>query len=172
MDKYTKNEPENKRMGVYETVTPARRDDRHWMGRALELARQAALAGEVPVGCVVVKDGVPIAETRNRVETDGDVTAHAEMLALKQAQTALDNKYLHGCTLYVTLEPCPMCAGALVWSKIDRIVFGAMDAKAGACGTLFNIASSPQLNHRIAVTAGVLEAECEQLLKAFFASRR
>ncbi len=170
--KYTKIEPEKKRMNVPEATSPHPTGDRRWMRLALQLAQQAGANGEVPVGCVIVKDGILLAAARNRVEEASDVTAHAELLALREAQLALGNKYLLGCTLYVTLEPCPMCAGALVWSKIDRIVYGALDPKAGACGSLFNISSSPLLNHRIAVTGGILEEESERLLKDFFAAKR
>jgi tRNA(adenine34) deaminase len=142
------------------------------MQKALTLAEEAAKAGEVPVGCVIVKDGMLLSSSRNEVEGRGDVMAHAEMLAIERACIAIGNKYLSGCTVYVTLEPCPMCAGALVWSKIDRLVFAAMDPKAGASGTLFNITSSPHLNHRIDIVQGVLEEESERLLKTFFQSRR
>lgn len=143
-----------------------------WMTEALAFAQKAANSGEVPVGCVIVKDGMLIAGTHNLVETLNDVRAHAEMLALEKAAIALGNKYLHGCTLYVTLEPCPMCAGAIVWSKLDRIVYGAMDIRAGACGTVFNIASSPHLNHRVEAIQGVMEHDCESLLIDFFKSKR
>jgi tRNA(adenine34) deaminase len=143
-----------------------------WMSEALVYARKAAESGEVPVGCVVVKDDTLIAAAHNLVESYNDVRAHAEMLALEKASAVLGNKYLHGCTLYVTLEPCPMCAGAIVWSKLDRIVFGAMDARAGACGSVFNIASSPHLNHRVDIIQGVLEQECESLMVEFFKSKR
>ena len=142
------------------------------MREALKLAIEAAANGEVPVGCVIVKEGVIIASSRNEVEATADVKAHAEMLAIERACLKLNNKYLTGCTMYVTLEPCPMCAGALVWSKIDTVVFGAMDPKAGACGTLFNIAASPNLNHRIEVVHGILEDESELVLKNFFKARR
>ncbi len=142
------------------------------MKRALALAQQASEKGEIPVGCVIVRDGEMVSSSFNEVELLSDVTAHAEMLALRRACRTVGNKYLAGCTVYVTLEPCPMCAGALMWSKVDRIVFAAMDPKAGACGSLFNIASSPHLNHRIDIVQGVLEEESERLLKEFFQSRR
>jgi tRNA(adenine34) deaminase len=142
------------------------------MQKALNLAEQAAKVGEVPVGCVIVCDEKLISEAHNEVEKSGLVSAHAELLALERAAKKLNNKYLEGCTLYVTLEPCPMCAGALVWSKIDRIVFGAMDPKAGACGTLFNVSDSNKLNHRIEIIHGVLESDCEELLKEFFRAKR
>lgn len=139
---------------------------------ALKLAQEASARGEIPVGSVIVKDDVLVSSSYNEVEALSDVTAHAEMLAIGRACQSVGNKYLSGCTIYVTLEPCPMCAGALVWSKIDRIVFAAMDPKAGACGSLFNIASSPHLNHRIDIVQGVLEEESERLLKTFFQARR
>jgi tRNA(adenine34) deaminase len=143
-----------------------------WMFEAIKNAKEAYDAGEVPVGCVIVKDGELIASARNETETLMDVRAHAEMLAIERACRTLGNKYLSGCTLYVTLEPCPMCAGALVWSKIDRIVFAALDHKAGACGTLFNVSTSPHLNHRVDIIHGIMEMESEELLKRFFQSRR
>jgi tRNA(adenine34) deaminase len=142
------------------------------MNQAIERAKTAAIKGEVPVGCVIICDGKLIAEAYNEVEKSGLVSAHAELLAIERASKSLNNKYLTGCTIYVTLEPCPMCTGALVWSKIDRIVFGAMDPKAGACGTLFNVANTTYLNHRIEIIQGVLETECEDLLKEFFQKRR
>jgi tRNA(adenine34) deaminase len=142
------------------------------MQEAIELAKEAFDVGEVPVGCIIVKDGIVIAAARNETEELSDVKAHAEMLAIERACRRIGNKYLSGCTLYVTLEPCPMCAGALVWTKIDRIVFAALDHKAGACGTLFNISSSPHLNHRIDIMHGIMEKESEELLKSFFQSRR
>jgi tRNA(adenine34) deaminase len=154
------------------TIYSEQQSHKHWMSEALKLARDAYDCGEVPVGCVIVRDGEIIASARNETEARSDVKAHAEMLAIDRACRSIGNKYLSGCTLYVTLEPCPMCAGALVWSKIDRIVFAALDPKAGACGTLFNIAASPHLNHRAEVFHGVLEKESEDLLKSFFQSRR
>ncbi len=146
--------------------------DRHWMHEALKLAKEAYEHGEVPVGCVIVKDGAVVSSARNETEELSDVKAHAEMLAIDRACRTIGNKYLMGCTLYVTLEPCPMCAGALVWSKIDRIVFAALDHKAGACGSLFNVVASPHLNHRVVVLHGVFEQESEELLKTFFQSKR
>lgn len=148
------------------------RTDKYWMSEAMKLANEAYTNGEVPVGCVIVKDGTVIGAARNETEGLSDVKAHAEMLAIDRACRTIGNKYLSGCTLYVTLEPCPMCAGAIVWSKIDRVVFAALDHKAGACGTLFNIASSPLLNHRVELMHGVFEKESEELLKDFFKSRR
>lgn len=151
-------------------------DDRNthhrWMQEALRLAKEAFDVGEVPVGCIIVKDNNILAAARNEVEELSDVKAHAEMLAIERACQITGNKYLSDCTMYVTLEPCPMCAGALMWSKIDRVVFAAIDHKAGACGTLFNIATSPHLNHRIEIMHGIMEKESEELLKSFFLSRR
>lgn len=143
-----------------------------FMAKALMLAEDAALKGEIPVGAIVVKDNIIIGKGYNQVEQLNDATAHAEMIAISAASEYLQNKYLNGCTLYVTLEPCAMCAGALVWSKIDKIVFGATDAKSGGCGSIFNISSNNQLNHRIEVIQGVLEADSEFLLKSFFNKRR
>jgi len=154
------------------TLQADRNTHSRWMQEAIELAKEAFDVGEVPVGCIIVKDGIVIAAARNETEELSDVKAHAEMLAIERACRRIGNKYLSGCTLYVTLEPCPMCAGALVWTKIDRIVFAALDHKAGACGTLFNISSSPHLNHRIDIMHGIMEKESEELLKSFFQSRR
>ena len=146
--------------------------DRAWMLRALELARAAAAIGEVPVGAVVVQDGVEIGSGGNRREVDRDPLAHAEILALRQAAARVEGWRLAGCTLYVTLEPCAMCAGALVNARVDRLVYGAADPKAGYCGTLGNLVQDPRLNHRLAVTPGVLEAECAGVLREFFAALR
>ena len=139
---------------------------------ALEAAREAALAGEVPVGAVVVRDGESVAVAANRTLRDQDATAHAETLALRDACAALASWRLTGCTLYVTLEPCAMCAGALVLSRVDRVVFGAWDPKAGAVESVMQVLSHPALNHRVAVTSGVLAEESAALLKRFFAERR
>ncbi|MEX0944253.1 MAG: tRNA adenosine(34) deaminase TadA [Balneolaceae bacterium] len=144
----------------------------NFMIHALKLAEMAYDKGEVPIGAIVVKDGRMIGKGHNQTEMLKDPTAHAEMLAISSACATLNNKYLKGCTLYVTLEPCPMCAGAIVWSKIDRIVFGALDEKNGACGSIFNIASNKLLNHRPEVIHGILELDSELLLKKFFADKR
>lgn len=144
-----------------------------FMAKALMLAEEAAAAGEVPVGAIIIDANQRIlGKGYNQVETLNDPTAHAEMIALSAACESVGSKYLEGCTLYVTLEPCPMCAGALVWSKIDRVVFGALDARAGACGSVFNIAANKRLNHRLELVQGVLEADCEHVLKEFFKLRR
>ncbi|WP_242978881.1 tRNA adenosine(34) deaminase TadA [Rhodohalobacter mucosus] len=146
--------------------------DKKFMIEAFKLAERAYMEKEIPVGAVVVHQNRIIGKGYNQVERLKDPTAHAEMIAISAACAALENKYLEGCTLYVTLEPCPMCAGAMVWAKLDRVVFGAMDEKAGACGTRFNIASSAHLNHRLEVIQGVMEADSGYLLKQFFEERR
>jgi tRNA(adenine34) deaminase len=143
-------------------------DDRQAMERALQLAREAASLGEVPVGAVAVKDGAVVGEAFNRRETDRDPLAHAELLALAQAARRLGAWRLTGVTLYATLEPCAMCAGALVQSRVSRLVFGARDPKAGAVGSLYDLARDARHNHRVEVTAGVMEEESGALLKEFF----
>lgn len=143
-----------------------------YMMKAYQEAEQALKQGEVPVGAVIVQDHLLIGRGYNQVEQLNDPTAHAEMIALSSATAYLEEKYLTGCTLYVTLEPCPMCAGALVWSKIDRIVYGAMDDKAGACGSILNIAENEKLNHRIEIIQGVMEQDCSALLQRFFRNKR
>jgi tRNA(adenine34) deaminase len=145
---------------------------RGFMRAALEEARAAAADGDVPVGCVVVKDGRIIARGRNRREADHDPTAHAEVLALREASRALGVWRLTGCTVVVTVEPCPMCAGALVLSRVDRLVYGCDDPKAGACGSLYDIPEDGRLNHRMAVVRGILEADCGNVLREFFQARR
>lgn len=142
------------------------------MREALEQARAAAIHGDVPVGAVVVREGRVIARAHNERELRGDPTAHAEVLALRAAADAVGKWRLDGCTLYVTLEPCVMCAGAMQQSRIDRVVFGAADPKGGATGTLYNVAADPRLNHEVDVTHGVLAEECSRLLSEFFAMHR
>ena len=142
------------------------------MKLALEEAAKAARQGEVPIGAVLVKEGVIVAADHNRREQLGDATAHAELLVIRQAGRLLGGWRLSGTTLYVTLEPCPMCAGALVQARVDRLVYGAADPKGGAAGTLYNIVRDERLNHRLSVTAGILENECASLLQDFFRSRR
>lgn len=144
----------------------------NFMFEALKLAERAMDEDEVPVGAVIVKNERIIGRGYNQTEKLLDPTAHAEMIAISAAASTLSNKYLKNCTLYVTLEPCAMCAGALVWSKIDRIVFGALDERAGACGTVFNLTNSNKLNHEIEIIHGVLEADCSYLLKEFFRTKR
>jgi len=142
------------------------------MALALDEARAAAEAGEVPVGAVVVVDGRVIARTHNRRETDKDPTAHAEILALREAARVLGDWHLEAATLYVTLEPCFMCAGALVNARLGTLVFGALDPKAGAVGSLADVPSNARLNHRLPVRSGVLASASSDLLRAFFRARR
>ena len=146
--------------------------DRRWMRLALMEAQRAAEAGEVPVGAVVVKGGQIVGRGHNQVERRADPTAHAEMLAVSAACQTLGTKFLDGCTLYVTLEPCPMCAGALVWARLDRLVFGALDEKAGAASTLYDIPGDRRLNHQIETVSGVEAEASADLLRAFFRARR
>jgi len=146
--------------------------DREWMRRALALARECATHDDVPIGCVLVKDEVELSAAGNERELRGDPTAHAEILALRQAAASQGDWRLEGCTLYVTLEPCAMCAGAIVLARVDRVVFGASDPKAGFAGSLGNLVQEPRLNHRAQLTAGVLDEECGELLRAFFQVRR
>lgn len=146
--------------------------DAHFMGEALRQASKAYAAGEVPVGAVVVFEGRVIARAWNQVELLKDATAHAEMLALTAAESAIGDWRLNGCTLYVTKEPCPMCAGAIVHCRLDRVVFGAPDAKGGAAGGALNLLQFPTLNHRCEISSGVRRDECAGLLKSFFVERR
>ncbi len=146
--------------------------DHYFMGEALRQAAKAYAAQEVPVGAVVVKEGRIIARAYNQVELLKDATAHAEMLALTQAEEAVGDWRLNDCTLYVTKEPCPMCAGAAVHVRVGRVVFGASDPKAGAAGTVMNLLQFPTLNHQCEITAGVREPECRNLLQTFFAEQR
>ena len=139
---------------------------------ALEQARLAAAAGEVPVGAVVIADGTVIAARHNERELTGDPTAHAEVLALRDAAAALGDWRLSGTTLAVTLEPCPMCAGAALSARVARVVFGAYDPKAGAAATLYNLLVDPRFNHNAEVVGGVREAECGELLSRFFSTHR
>ena len=142
------------------------------MGMALSEAQKAADSGEVPIGAVLTQDGVVIAQAHNLRETDKDATAHAEMLAIREGCRKLGRWRLSGTTLYVTIEPCPMCAGALVMSRIDRLVYGSPDFRAGAVESIFNVVQHPALNHRLAVTAGVRQEECAAAMQAFFRKRR
>ncbi|MBU0518332.1 tRNA adenosine(34) deaminase TadA [bacterium] len=147
-------------------------EDERWMRQALLLAQKAAEEGEIPVGAVAVRNNQISGRGYNRTEALQDPTAHAEMLAITAAVDAAGYQRLDGVTLYVTLEPCCMCAGALVWARIDRLVFGAADPKAGACGTLYNIVQDERLNHRLEVTPGILETECSSILTSFFRNLR
>lgn len=146
--------------------------DSEFMAAAIAMAEKARAAGEIPIGAIVVHDGEVIARAHNRRELDQDPTAHAEILAIRDAATALGSWRLIDCTLYVTLEPCPMCAGALVLSRVDRLVFGARDPKGGGVRTLFQIADDERLNHRLAVTEGVCRSACSSLLSDFFSEIR
>ena len=146
--------------------------DRHWMGEALALARQAEAAGEVPVGAVVVLDDRVIGRGANAVIRANDPAGHAEIIALREAAATLGNYRLIGATMYVTLEPCCMCAGALVHARVRKVVYGARDPKTGACGSMFDILNSPDHNHRPLVHGGVLSEQCGRLLQDFFDQRR
>lgn len=147
-------------------------EDERWMKEALLLAGRAAEEGEIPVGAVAVKEDRVLGRGYNRTEALQDPTAHAEMLAITAAADALGSRRLEGVTLYVTLEPCCMCAGAMVLARIEKLVFGAWDPKAGACGTLYNIPQDGRLNHRLEVVGGVLQEACSALLTEFFKSLR
>ncbi len=146
--------------------------DTEFMERALALARSAAAQDEVPVGALVVVGGAIVGEGWNRPVGLHDPTAHAEIIALRAAAAALGNYRLGGATLYVTLEPCAMCTGALLNARVSRVVFGAWDPKAGACGSVFDLPREPRMTHRIDVFGGVCSAQCGELLRSFFASRR
>jgi tRNA(adenine34) deaminase len=146
---------------------------RHWMTRALALARQGAEEGEVPVGAVLVLGGEPIGEGWNRPIAAHDPTAHAEIEALRDAARRIGNYRLPGSTLYVTLEPCVMCAGAIVHARVERVIYGAPDPKAGACGSVFDLLPSDgRFNHRTGCQGGVLETDCGEILRDFFRARR
>lgn len=147
-------------------------DDHEAMDLALAEARKAADEGDVPVGAVVLAGGKVVAAAGNRREADADPTAHAEIIALREAAVALGTWRLSAATLYVTLEPCPMCAGALVAARVGRLVFGCADPKAGACGSLYNLCADPRLNHEVEVVAGVREDETSRLISEWFATRR
>jgi tRNA(adenine34) deaminase len=142
------------------------------MRLALEQAREAELLGEVPVGAVVVRDGAVVASGHNVTHTENNPAGHAEMIALRRAAGVTGHWRLLDCTLYVTLEPCAMCAGAIVLSRIPRLVYAAADPKAGMCGSLENLVQDPRLNHRVQLTSGVLAEESGELLRAFFRARR
>ena len=142
-----------------------------YMRRCLELAAQAARQGDVPVGCVIVKDGRIVGEGRNRREEDGDATAHAEVEAIRDACRRLGSWRLHGCTLYVTMEPCPMCAGAIINARVEEIRYGAREEKSGCCGSVLNLFEE-RFNHRPRIYQGPLEEACEAVLQDFFQSLR
>jgi len=153
-------------------VEPDSENDATFMKEALRFAKKAYEAEEVPVGAVVVRAGKIIARAYNQVEMLKDATAHAEMLALTQAEAAIGDWRLTDCDLYVTKEPCPMCAGALVHTRIRRVIFGCADLRAGAAGTVINLLQNPKLNHSCEITSGVLQSECAQLLQSFFRTKR
>lgn len=146
--------------------------DQDFMRAALDLAREAEERGEVPVGAVVVRDGKIIARAANRNITDNDPSGHAEILALREAGQVLGNHRLTGCSLFVTIEPCAMCAGALVHARLARLIYGASDPKTGAVQSVMQVLNHPALNHRMEVTAGVLAQECSAILQSFFRERR
>lgn len=146
--------------------------DHYFMGEALRQALRAYEAEEVPIGAVVVREGRVIARAFNQIELLKDATAHAEMLAMTQAESVMGDWRLTDCTLYVTKEPCPMCAGAVVHVRLARVVFGVPDAKAGAAGSVMNLLQFPTLNHKCQITGGVREPECKTLLQNFFAEQR
>lgn len=155
------------------TISAATQADRDAMQLAIAEARAAEAAGEVPVGAVILDaDGHVIARGNNRVLRDSDPTAHAEMVALREAGRALGNYRLLGCTLYVTLEPCAMCAGAILHARLARLVYAAPDPKAGACGSVLSVMNHPALNHKLTVTDGILADECSAMLTNFFRARR
>lgn len=149
-----------------------RAQDRVWMAQALVLARRAVEAGEVPIGAVIVRDGEIVGRGWNRNISLKDPSAHAEIMAMREAGKTLGNHRLPGCSLYVTLEPCPMCAGAMIHARLARVVFGADDPKTGAAGGVFDLLGDPSHNHRVEVTGGCLAEESSALLKDFFKQRR
>ncbi|MBI1922112.1 MAG: tRNA adenosine(34) deaminase TadA [Geobacter sp.] len=147
-------------------------DDAHWMGYALREARKAAACGEVPIGAVMVHDGKIIARGYNLRESKNDPSAHAELIAIRKAAAKLGDWRLSGTTLYVTLEPCIMCMGAILLARVKRVVFGCYDPKGGAAGSLYDLSNDRRLNHRVLLEAGVREADCSTLLSGFFAALR
>jgi len=157
---------------VHGILTSMTDSDIAFMQEALAEASSAAVAGEVPIGAVIVLDGRILARAGNRTIRDCDPTAHAEMIVLREAARVLDNYRLAGAALYVTVEPCSMCAGAMIQARIPRLVYGADDPKGGAARTCFQILSNPRLNHQVEITAGVLAAECAAVIQSFFAERR
>lgn len=152
---------------------PLYQHHRHWMTRALELAQTAGEAGEVPVGAVILdRQGQLLAEGTNHKENDRDPTAHAEIRAIRAACDRLNSWHLEGCTLYVTLEPCPMCAGAMIHARLQQLIYGIDDPKTGAIRTVLNLPDSPASNHHLQVLSGILESPCRQQLQSWFAQRR
>ena len=154
------------------TVDMRFEEDAAWMELALEQARLAAAAGEVPVGALVIKDGEILGRGHNHNLRQNDPTAHAEIIALRQAATRMGNHRLAGCVMFATIEPCSMCAGAMVHARVARLVYGASDPKAGAAGSVLQVLNHPSLNHKMEVTAGVLAGKCSEILQEFFRRRR
>lgn len=148
------------------------KDDAYWMGKAIREAKKAGARGEVPIGAVVVKDGSIVGTGYNMRESKSDPSAHAEMIAIRKASRKLSSWRLTGATLYVTLEPCIMCMGAIILARIDRVVYGCADPKAGAAGSLYDLSNDRRLNHRFFLQSGVREEECSSLLSGFFADLR
>ena len=153
-------------------MTNINENDERFMGMAIDQAYIAQENGDVPIGAVIVCEDKVIGKGYNQRQQLNDPTAHAEMIALTAAAEAVGNWRLHNCTIYVTLEPCTMCAGALVLARIDRLVYGCPDPKAGACGSLYNTVQDDRLNHRVEITAGVLQDKCSKVLQNFFQKRR
>lgn len=143
-----------------------------YMEEALKEAAKAGEAGDVPIGCVIVKGDKIVGRGHNRVEADRDPCAHAEILAIREAARTTGRERLEGCRMYVTLEPCSMCAGAIVLARIEELIFGAKDPKTGACGSLYNIVEDERLNHRVAVRQGMMEQSCSQMIRGFFSALR
>lgn len=149
-----------------------KKEPEYFMSIALKEAKKGLKKGEIPIGAVIICDNKIISKAHNLVETKNDATAHCELLAIRKAQKKLNSKYLNNCTIYVTIEPCPMCVGAIVWSKIAKIVYGANDPKSGACGSVINLANNSKLNHRCEIKSGILETDCANILKDFFKDLR
>ena len=145
---------------------------RKYMQEALEEAKKAAAIGEIPIGAVIVRDGEIIARGHNEIESRKDPTAHAEMIAIRQAAEAIGGWRLLGCSMFVTIEPCSMCAGAIVWSRIEKLYIGASDPKSGACGSIFNIPQEEKLNHFVEIETGLMQPECSGIMKDFFRNLR
>ena len=147
-------------------------DDVFFMKEAIKEAMKADEKDEVPIGCVIVSENKIVARAHNQVETLKDPTAHAEIIAITQAAATLDSKWLQGASVYVTIEPCSMCAGALVLARIDKLVFGAFDPKTGACGSIYDIPKDSRLNHNFQIVSGVMEQDCSSLISEFFKNKR
>ena len=156
----------------YNKIMEAQDRDIVYMKEALRQAKKAYLIGEVPIGCVITKEGQIVARGYNRRTIDRNTLAHAELRAIKKANTKTGDWRLEGCTMYVTLEPCQMCAGAIVQARIDRVVIGCMSPKSGCAGSILNLLQMPQFNHQVAITTGILEKECGQMLSSFFRELR